>query len=263
MSYRSLVTRLLAIFAASLGAGLGAYAAPSQPAGSIASPRPALLLRVGSGCGWDYPCAPEPDFGRRPRQRADRVDIQNNYGTVNVFVNGHRVPPSSWEAPLRICPDGPPPPGWTEEAYKEYTCGVYPREDNCGPFCWMRRFKRGYCGHGCEAYLSSSREVRDEERREEQEFERFEAGTPEVSPSCFSSDPPPPNCYRLPPPPDYSPGPPPPGFYRERRPVYWPERAYRRREERARELRVPPAAPPPARADEHEPRGRYEGPRYP
>ena len=50
-----------------------------------------LLLKTGSGCGWDYPCPPEQEF-RRPPYRSGQVSIHNNYGPVNIYPGMSRRP---------------------------------------------------------------------------------------------------------------------------------------------------------------------------
>ena len=49
-------------------------------------------LQTGSGCGWDYPCPPDPGFGRPPRYRGGQVTIHNNYGSVNIYPGVSRRP---------------------------------------------------------------------------------------------------------------------------------------------------------------------------
>lgn len=118
------------------------YAMPPGPAGF--SDSPSAILKVGGGCGWDYPCPPIPDYGRPPSYRSEQVYIHNNYGEVNIYVNGRRY-------------SGPPP--YSERRYWDTPqisygvpyCGPTPCEQ-CGPGCWYRRFKDGYCGHGCDFY---------------------------------------------------------------------------------------------------------------
>ena len=70
-------------------------AAGAAPAGlqTLASraPEPQLLVKTGSGCGWDYPCPPEPEY-RRPPHRPGPVTIHNNYGSVNIYSGMSRRP---------------------------------------------------------------------------------------------------------------------------------------------------------------------------
>lgn len=208
MKYRSLVFKLLcALCALSLPTFSAAQAA--SPAARLAVPsatRP-LLLRAGHGCGWDYACPPEPDYGRRSSRRGD-VYIHNNYGPVTVYRGDPRYRQSypgrrGWD-----CPGG--------------NCSGTGGE--CGAFCWMGRIRNGYCGHGCWAYkewqrIEAEEEARRaEEDREEEERERsderyraFERAQSSCATSSCGRDyydaPPPPSSYdREPPEPRYSRG---------------------------------------------------------
>ncbi|MGO9170502.1 MAG: hypothetical protein ACLP7P_00850 [Rhodomicrobium sp.] len=200
-----------------------ALAAPVQ--------QPSILHRTGQGCGWDYACPPRPDFGRRSFRQGD-VYIDNNYGPVNIFTGGPRGPePGAGFMERRDC-GAPGCAGGTD-------CGGYPCDEKCGPLCWMRRFKSGYCGHGCWAYREQARieaEEREErrerrkekrERRREERLEEREEGI-DYPPSYYDRD------YPLPP-------------------------RYSRRRSEAEP--APPSERPAPGA--WTPRERFDGPRYP
>jgi hypothetical protein len=165
MKNRVILTMLFALVTLISGQGVGV----AEP-GNIASREllslgavstPAIRIDYEYGCGWDYPCPPRPNFGRRSYRPARRgsVVIHNNYGTVNIYMNGqlrHRVPKyrarCSW--------------GWCDipryrraaepEACETDSC------KKCGLGCWYRRMKRGYCGHGCDWYREAARIERAE-----------------------------------------------------------------------------------------------------
>jgi hypothetical protein len=194
------------------------------------------------GCGWDYPCPPEPSFGR-PDVRASQVTIHNNYGNVNIYTSRRRAS----QAPAFPDYDAGP---CRDETCLRTGCGGYPCTDRCGPLCWMRRARQGYCGHGCQSYLGHAR-IEAEERAEWKEEHGIPAGTPpskdewmyEKHTECAPPYCPQPEFDAPPPPPE------PPAYYYNRR---TPERDY--------------DAPPPARESfkpDLTPRGRFEGPRYP
>jgi hypothetical protein len=134
---------------------------------AISASKLSLMKRTGQGCGWDYPCPPVPDFGRRFHRRDGDIYIHNNYGPVNVYIHG-RGPA---ETAVRPPDEGPCENGGEGGAGcdERRGCGGYPCDERCGPLCWMRRFKRGYCGHGCGSYLEQSRAAAEERaiRREE------------------------------------------------------------------------------------------------
>ncbi len=236
MKLRCVPVLLLCVLSAILSAHPSAAgaAAPGLQAFANHAPHQPMLLRTGAGCGWDYPCPPDPDFGRPP-YRGSQVTIHNNYGPVNIYPGVSRRP----EPPE---PPAPADPGFCREDPCRYGCGGYPCTEKCGPLCWMRRFRQGYCGHGCWAYREQAR-VEAEEReawRQEQEGRHHKRDSMfEKRAECA-----PPNC-----PPDYDPPPPPPPppYYYDRP----PEREY---------------APPPRREPPQPdltPRERFEGPRYP
>jgi|GEM_PF-4172570 len=90
------------------------------------------------GCGWDYPCEPRPSYGKRYFSGGNsQVYIKNNYGTVNVYSNGER---RKYQRPY----------------YRSYRWRDRYEEssyrNDCGVFCWYKRVRSGYCGHGCENY---------------------------------------------------------------------------------------------------------------
>ncbi len=194
---------------------------------------PLLLMRAGQGCGWDYPCPPDPGFGRR---RGSQVVIHNNYGQVNIYSGGARRPGRHEGGGESACRDG---------EYR-WRCGNLSSADRCGPLCWMRRFREGYCGHGCLAYREQARaeaearaeDAEREERKREERLENFERDESfERRAGCGG-----PHCPGDYPPP---PPPPPPPYYYDR-----PERTYA----------------PPRRYDRPrlgDPLPRFEGPRYP
>lgn len=231
---RRLIPVLLLLVAISSHCAAGA--APSLKAFASDAPGRPLLLRTGSGCGWDYPCPPEPGYGRFP-YRSGQVTIHNNYGPVNVYSGASRHP------------GGPIPadPGFCQDDGCRYGCGGYPCTEQCGPLCWMRRFRQGYCGHGCQSYLEQARIEAEEKAawKEEEEWRRHKhEWMYRKRAECA-----PPNCV-----PDYDAphydAPPPPAAYYYDRP---PERGY--------------APPPPPRREpprpDLTPRERFEGPKYP
>jgi len=95
--------------------------------------------RTRRGCGWEYPCEPRSSYGRRYFGGGNsQVYIKNNYGTVNVYSNGAR---RSYERPY-----------YRSYRWRErYDESSY-RANDCGVFCWYKRVRTGYCGHGCENY---------------------------------------------------------------------------------------------------------------
>jgi hypothetical protein len=209
------------------------------------------FLAIGSppgmagGCGWDYPCSPDPQFGR-PHYRSGHVTIQNNYGSVNIYSSRRAAPP-----PFE---DRGEPEACQDEACLRYGCGGYPCTDKCGPGCWLRRLRQGYCGHGCQSYVENAQieagereEWREEAGirpppppRDEWMYEkRSECAPPYCPPDYEAAPPPPPVAY-----------PPPPVAYYERRA---PERGYD----------GPPRRRPEPYQTDLTPRGRFEGPAYP
>jgi hypothetical protein len=188
------------------------------------------VLRAGQGCGWDYPCPPDPGFGRVPGTPGSQVIIHNNYGQVNVYPGGGPHPERHEGKDERGCRDG---------EYR-WGCETSLNAEKCGPLCWMRRFREGYCGHGCFAYREQARAEAEEraeeaERQERKRWEKLEHSERDenfekragcASPYCGGNYPPPP----LPP------------YYRDS-----PERAYA----------------PPRHPERAAPPDRFEGPRYP
>jgi hypothetical protein len=59
----------------------------------------------------------------------------------------------------------------------------------------MRRFKRGYCGHGCWAYLEQSR-ITAEARAEREERSDEREARDEYLPGCYQGGCPPPSYER-------------------------------------------------------------------
>ncbi|ADP71392.1 hypothetical protein Rvan_2167 [Rhodomicrobium vannielii ATCC 17100] len=100
--------------------------------------------RARRGCGWDYPCEPRRSYGKRYFSGGNsQVYIKNNYGTVNVYSNGARRSHRGYYRPYR----------WRDR-YDEssYRCRDRGCGDDCGVFCWYKRVRSGYCGHGCDTY---------------------------------------------------------------------------------------------------------------
>lgn len=147
------------------GANTSSAAPISKAALSFSSPDATLTVKV--GCGWDYPCAPRPSYGRRS-YRSSQVYIENNYGTVNIYRNppryrGYR--PAYYGHPWR----------WSERRYDDWhgyrrcdgnscserRCDSDRCADSCGVFCWYHRIRHGYCGHGCDVYREHVRYERD------------------------------------------------------------------------------------------------------
>ena len=116
------------------------------------------------GCGWDYPCAPDPGYGR-PAYRSGQVNIHNNYGSVNVYTSRRPGPPVSIDPGFN--PDFSPAPCRGEGC--RYGCGGYPCTEKCGTLCWLRRFRQGYCGHGCASYMAQARIEAEEKARWQEE----------------------------------------------------------------------------------------------
>ncbi|MGO9546955.1 MAG: hypothetical protein ACLPPF_19445 [Rhodomicrobium sp.] len=208
MTYRALSILLFIACALTAAAGM-ARAAPSTAAFAPAASMPPLLLHVGGygGCGWDYPCAPRPDYGRRFYRREGGVTIHNNYGEVNIYSGEprHREPRRDWDE--RDCGGG--------------RCGWERRRENCGAWCWVGRIRKGYCGHGCWAYRERERlKALEEEERAERwawEHERKREERREERAGCARDD---------------CPGdstPPPPPYYEPRDWDYAPRRAMRPR----------------------------------
>ncbi len=195
-------------------------------------PSHSLLQRTG-GCGWDYPCPPEPEFAR-PARRPGQVTIHNNYGPVNIYSGVSRRP--------EAFPPQELPPYCQDEPCR-YGCGGYPCTEKCGTLCWIRRLRQGYCGHGCEAYREQAR-IEAEEKAEWKEEEAWKKHKQEwmyeKRAECA-----PPDCA-----PDYDAPPPqpPPPYYYSRPPV--------------RDYPPPPPRREPPMPDPM-PRERFEGPKYP
>lgn len=148
---------ILSILLSAHSGGLQAAPISFKDAALLHPANVSAIQKIGYGCGWDYPCAPRPYFGRRHHHQPENVYIRNNYGTVNVYVNRwgrERWHHRSWET-QRCCANGE----YTRsEAPVESTrCDRNPCEPECDTWCWFRRFKRGYCGHGCEVYREKVR----------------------------------------------------------------------------------------------------------
>jgi hypothetical protein len=189
------------------------------------------------GCGWDYPCPPEPGYGR-PHYRSGPVTIHNNYGNVNIYTSRrHGSPP-------------PEDPGVTPGACQgdgcRYGCGGYPCTDRCGSSCWIRRLRQGYCGHGCQSYVEHS-QIEAEERAEWREDYGVRRPPPPSDEWMYEkrTECAPPYC-----PADYD-SPPPPA----------PSASYYYHRAPDRDYGIPPRAEPVG--PDLTPLGRFEGPRYP
>jgi hypothetical protein len=234
----ALLFSALSLMLSGLGSSLLAGALPAARLSSGAWINPDVK-RV--ACGWDYPCPSEPDYGRRPAydgrriyRQPGRVYIHNNYGTVNIEVDGHRrFEPAA--APPRPCCEGEASRGgerWLAPCGPAPCAEDRPKED-CGVRCWWHRFRTGYCGHGCWAYREQARieaeerEYRAERRAEKELAWREEKREREDYPPYFDRG--------------YYPPPPPRHLEREDAPP---------RYERPK-------------IDERTPLGRFEGPRYP
>jgi hypothetical protein len=195
MNRHSLCVSLICTLGVILGAINGEAGAAPLPsdAAAISAPKLSLMKKTGQGCGWDYPCPPVPDFGRRFQRRDGDIYIHNNYGPVNVYVHGRRPAETAVRSPEDLPCDAGGEGGAGCDTGRD--CGGYPCDEKCGPLCWMRRFKRGYCGHGCGSYIEQSRiaakerEIRREEQREEaarREERRLEREAAEESSSgCY------------------------------------------------------------------------------
>ena len=179
MEKRFLIVFLLCAFGVMAVSGAGELhaAVPGAQRPSVTAPEEPVLKRA--SCGWDYPCSAQPDYGRPPASFYRRLSrqpgqlyIHNNYGTVNIHVDGI----STRGGPERPCCEGTT----GEDAGWRPPCGPVPCEEerpkeDCGVRCWWRRFRDGYCGHGCWAYREQARieaEVREE--KEEQRAEKEE-----------------------------------------------------------------------------------------
>jgi hypothetical protein len=164
MKSRSILTILLALAALLFAHGDGVAGAHNIASFAFSNEK-SSAIKVEYGCGWEYPCAPRPSYGRRHYHRPlhDRVEIRNNYGVVNVYVDGHRhygerpsYRPSCNATSCRPPEEAPPA---REESCESSHC------DSCGPLCWMSRARAGYCGHGCEWYKETAR-IESEEQGE-------------------------------------------------------------------------------------------------
>jgi hypothetical protein len=141
----SAATGLLLGLAALLLGGGGANAAPLSKL-DIDAPTGGLVHQVNSGCGWDYPCRPRPDYGRRVSinnnyQRAKTQFNIQNYGRVhiNYYAGNHYRPRHR--------------PRYRKHVRRHYNgCHNGDCRGHCGPHCWYRKFKSGHCGHGCQFY---------------------------------------------------------------------------------------------------------------
>jgi hypothetical protein len=143
--FLSAAAALMLAFAALLQVSARADAASFSP--FAIKTEPGLVQKVGSGCGWDYPCPPRAYNGRpaiihKSFQRARTQFNIENYGDVHInYYDKHRV-----HGHARDYPDYPYRHQRGRHCYAR-DCG-----DSCGPHCWYRRFKSGYCGHGCDYY---------------------------------------------------------------------------------------------------------------
>jgi hypothetical protein len=165
------------------------------------------------------------------------VNIHRNYGTVNVYVNGPRryrrphrrrirgieedIYPRrpDVDRPRDVRPWPMPDEAESPEQRLPVGCGGYPCDPDCGPSCWVGRFRQGYCGHGCDAYRrrvrieSEDRTIRvpryvvDDRGRPRDDVDDPAWLYPEAAPAAAVPAPPPPAVrtaepYRAPPPPE-------------------------------------------------------------
>ncbi len=79
-------------------------------------------------------------FARRERYEEDRFDRPDR-GRRDGYDRGPRDSrfEDRWDTPH------------THRKHRKRRPWSYP---GCGPRCWLRRAERGYCGHGCNYYLS-------------------------------------------------------------------------------------------------------------
>jgi hypothetical protein len=134
--------------AVSLCAALvSSYAAPLGAASfSLSFAETSSVVKVQQGCGWDYPCPPRPWYGSRS-YRTPQVNIENNYGTVNVYQRRKYNYGSANDSGR-----------WSDGSYewRDYPkCEGDSCRESCGVMCWLRRIRDGYCGHGCDSYRES------------------------------------------------------------------------------------------------------------
>jgi hypothetical protein len=213
------------------------------------------------GCGWDYPCPPEPGYGRNlrswpRRQPQEQVYIHNNYGTVTIQVdgqqrkgvNGDPLPAPCCEPPPRAAdwPPPCPPAGCNVAIQPDYwpSCGTPPcieerPKEDCGVKCWWKRIRSGYCGHGCWAYREQAR-LEAEEKQEQEELKREKKAEREAEREARRES--------------WEHGPPYPGYYY--RPPEPP--SY----ERSWDRETGPRYETP-KIDERTPISRFQGPKYP
>jgi hypothetical protein len=102
------------------------------------------VIRIEYDCTWDY-CPPRPRPPRRSPARQGNMYIGNNYGTVNVYEGRFSAPGK----PLAVPPVGPGEANFDADPPCD---GGSPCETHCDTACWLRRYKEGYCGHGCGFY---------------------------------------------------------------------------------------------------------------
>ncbi len=206
----------------------GAHAVPLAAKNAAAyAQSQSFAIKAGQGCGWDYPCPPVPDFNRRSFRREPQIYIHNNYGAVNVYPTHRRRGERGRPAERPCSTDGGCEIG--------RNCGGFPCDEECGALCWMRRFKQGYCGHGCSAYLEQKRQEDEERAEREYEDRRLErreerARRAEITGGCDRESCPP-----------------------RRHERHWREVAPAWRD------RPSPEAPPPG---DLTPQGRFDGPHY-
>ncbi len=126
-----------------MSAFLGGSIAAPLSSGALGFPhaQPSALIKVQTACGWTYSCT-NLGNGSGPQQ----VQI---YGPVNVYTNTDVKEPEIWRVPEGAWPwDG----RGGDQNFRGWGCGGYPCDERCGAFCWFRRIRNGYCGHGCDAY---------------------------------------------------------------------------------------------------------------
>ncbi len=137
MKKRLLLALLTAAIVIAMSGGSGGFAAPLPNAAlSLSVSKTSAVTKVQAACGWTYSCT----------GLGSGTNVQIN-GPVTVFT-GPEVKGEVWMVPE----GGEPWTGQGEPYWRGIGCGGYPCSENCGAFCWFRRIRNGYCGHGCDVY---------------------------------------------------------------------------------------------------------------
>ena len=142
MKKRFLFMLLTTALVIATGVANSGFAAPlPNVALLLSSSKMPAMTKVQYACGWTYSCTNLGNGANGPQN----VQI---YGPVNVYT-GADFKPEVWRVP-----DGAWP--WTgdqgSQPWRGLGCGGYPCDENCGAFCWFKRIRNGYCGHGCDVY---------------------------------------------------------------------------------------------------------------